>query len=96
MENPPIAKEISQYEENNGSPITVTTREVIYVSGENNADLGSGSYINMDEEVKVEEKYCGPITCILGTVLFFIFWPATAFMGCCLCDKRKVKKRRVD
>ena len=96
MENPPIAKEISQYEENNGRPITVTTREVIYVSGENNAELGSGSYINMDEEVKVEEKYCGPITCILGTVLFFIFWPATAFMGCCLCDKRKVKKRRVD
>ena len=32
MENPPIAKEISNYEENNGRPITVTTREVIYVS----------------------------------------------------------------
>ena len=52
--------------------------------------------MNMEEEVKVEEKYCGPITCIFGTILFFVFWPATAFMGCCLCDKRKVKKRRVD
>ena len=81
MENPPIAKEISKYEENNGRPITVTTREVIYVSGENNAELGSGSYINMDEEVKVEEKYCGPITCILGTVLFFVFLACNCFYG---------------
>ena len=96
MENPPIAKEIGKYEENNGEPITVTTREVIYISSENNAELGNGLYMNMDEEVKVEEKYCGPITCIFGTILFFVFWPATAFMGCCLCDKRKVKKRRVD
>ena len=96
MENPPIAKEIGKYEENNEDPITVTTREVIYISSENNAELGNGPYINMDEEVKVEEKYCGPITCIFGTILFFVFWPATAFMGCCLCDKRKVKKRRVD
>ena len=44
MENPPIAKEIGKYEENNGEPITVTTREVIYVSGENNAELGMDLY----------------------------------------------------
>ena len=30
MENTPIAKEIGKYEENNGEPITSTTRSYIY------------------------------------------------------------------
>ena len=27
-------------------------------------------------------------------MLLFLFWPATAFMGCCLCDKRKKNKNK--
>ena len=49
----------------------------------------------VDEYVEVEEKYCGPFTCCIGSILFFLFWPATAFMGCCLVDKRVVKKKVV-
>ena len=97
MENPPIAKEITPNEEICREAVIVTTQEVMYLGNENHTtQLGNTPYMNMEEEVKVEEKYCGPITCIFGTILFFVFWPATAFMGCCLCDKRKVKKRRVD
>ena len=93
MENTPIAKEINQFEQTNGEPIVVTTREAIYIG---NTESGFSPCVNVDERVKVEEKYCGPITCCVGVVLFFLFWPATAFMGCCLCDKRTVKKRTVD
>lgn len=97
METPQIAHQINEKEETGGEPIVVTTREVIYFSNNDNDNpiLENHPYVNMDEEVNVEEKYCGPITFIVGTVLFFVFWPATAFMGCCLCDKRTVKKRRV-
>ena len=96
MENPPIAKEIVPNEEICREAVVVTSQEVMYLGNENNAQSRVRFYNDDYEEVKVEEKYCGPITCIIGTLLFIVFWPATAFMGCCLCDKRKVKKRRVD
>lgn len=93
-EHPPIAKKLLE-SEGNMTPITVTTHEVNYIANNNDGNSVSQAYVNIDEEVEVEEKYCGPITFVLGTVLFFVFWPATAFMGCCLCDKRNVKKKRV-
>ena len=49
----------------------------------------------IDEYVYVEEKYCGPISSCIGTILAIIFWPASLFVGCCLCDKRVVKKKVV-
>jgi len=93
-QSPPIAKKLLENEENM-TPITVTTHEVTYIATPNDGISIPQGYVNIEEEVEVEEKYCGPITFILGTVLFFVFWPATAFMGCCLCDKRNVKKKRV-
>ena len=94
-EQPPIAKKLLQNEENM-TPITVTTHEVTYIANNNDGISASQVYVSVDEEeVVVEEKYCGPITCVLGTILFIVFWPATAFLGCCLCDKRNVKKKRV-
>lgn len=94
METPQIAKEIAPNEEICRKAVVVTPQEAMYLGNENNAQ--SRYFNDHYEEVKVEERYCGPITCIFGSILFFVFWPATAFMGCCLCDKRKVKKRRVD
>ena len=90
----PIAKKLLENEEHM-TPVTVTTHEVTYIANNNDGISASQVYVSVDEEVEVEEKYCGPITCVIGTILFFVFWPATAFMGCCLCDKRNVKKKRV-
>lgn len=96
MKHAPIAKEIEPNETIDREAIIVNTQDVIYLGDQNNSTLGNDHNMYIDEEVKVREKYCGPITCLFGSILFIVFWPATMFMGCCLCDTRTVNKRRVD
>lgn len=45
--------------------------------------------INAYDEYEVEEKYCGPISCFIGSIIFFLFWPAAICVPLCPCDKRK-------
>ena len=35
-------------------------------------------------------KYCGPISWVIGIVLFFFFGPFAFFTVCCPCDERPV------
>lgn len=48
-----------------------------------------------DEYVDVEERYCGPFTTCIGSILFLIFWPSVLCIGYCPCDKRVVRKKVV-
>ena len=45
--------------------------------------------INGFDEYEVEEKYCGPVSCFIGSLLLILFWPVAICVPLCPCDKRK-------
>ena len=105
---PLIAIKASENTENTENQNIIKTADVILIDNinpnskptktyiQNYANIsGEQPYIFVDEYVEVEEKYCGPISCAIGTLLVILFWPASLFVGCCPCDKRNVKKKRV-
>ena len=51
--------------------------------------LAPERYVVFEEEE--HERYCGPVSCMFATVLALIFWPASACVLFCPCDKRKIK-----
>tara|TARA_B100000963_G_scaffold341880_1_gene342089 strand:+ start:1348 stop:1602 length:255 start_codon:yes stop_codon:yes gene_type:complete len=68
------------------------THEVGYLEPSEEFTLAEEDY---EEYVYVEEQYCGPLSCCIGSVFFILFWPVSFLVACCPCDKRIVKKHVV-
>ena len=75
---------------NEGIPIQITTPVII--NDNNNIDdnnIESHTYIYVEEK---EERYCGPVSCLICVLTSFLFLPAIVFIPFCPCDIRKKRK----
>lgn len=62
--------------------LTIPINENMNIINEN---LISPSYIYVEKE----EKYCGPISCLICIFTSILFLPAIIFIPLCPCDTRK-------
>ena len=70
-EHPTIAKKLLE-SEGNMTPITVTTHEVTYIANNNDGNSVSQAYVNIDEEVEVEENIVVQLHLYWDSIIFCI------------------------
>lgn len=76
----PIAENI---EMQNAIPVA----EVVNIQNVQNSLQDDVEFV--ETEYIFEEKYCGPKTICCCLFWVIIFWPASIFIPCCPCDKRR-------